>query len=110
MTDEELRARMELLGAEASALQAKRPRPAKKPFGARGPTPEQAARWRADILAWNRAWRAYLSEYQLAVEVSNQRYHAARGRAGAAARAVTSVATHAIERGVASILLEGALL
>lgn len=111
MSDEDLRARMTILRDEARDLQANKPRPIQRLYGTRGPTPEQAERWRAQSKAWNRAWRAYLDEYKLAVGISNQRYEATHGEEGTAvARAVTGVATRAIERDVAEILLEEAIL
>lgn len=46
------------LVAELAALRDRKPHSLKRRFGSRGPTPEQAAAYEAEVREWNREYRA----------------------------------------------------
>jgi len=67
--------------AEMARLREGRPRPLKKRFGLKGPTPEQAIVHAAEERQWNRAYRRANKEQKRLLEIENAAF---RGKTKAA--------------------------
>jgi hypothetical protein len=72
----ELRDLLSALSRRAAKLQDHRPRPLKKLYGLKGPTPEQLIEYKAYERAWNAEYRAVMKMHKLGVEISNRRFRA----------------------------------
>ena len=72
----ELRDLLSALSRRSSTLQDHRPRPLKKLYGNKGPTPEQLVEYKAYERAWNAEYRAVMKMQKLGIEISNRRFRA----------------------------------
>lgn len=61
---------------EMEAMRDRKPRPLAKMFGSKGPTPEQKAKYDADVRAWNRDYSRLRREQRIALERENAEFHA----------------------------------
>lgn len=71
----DLRELSSALSRRSSELRRHRPRPIKKFYGLRGPTPEQLEEYKIGERRWNREYRAVQRMLKRAIEVSNKRYY-----------------------------------
>lgn len=65
---------------EMARLRDIKPRPLHKLYGSRGPTPEQKAKWDADMREWNRLYRHASKMQKIALEEDNEAYRARQQR------------------------------
>lgn len=65
------------LAREMSDLQAVKPRPIKKLYGSKGPTPDQLKTWEQEMREWNRKYRAASNQQKLALDRDNAAFRAA---------------------------------
>ena len=70
----EISRRLSTLMIRIGELRAVRPRPIKKLYGARGPSPEQLAAYKEDEKIWNRAYRCAQKAYKEGIVISNEKF------------------------------------
>ena len=61
---------------EMARLRDIKPRPLHKLYGSRGPTPEQKAKWDADMREWNRLFRHASKMQKIALKEDNEAFYA----------------------------------
>jgi hypothetical protein len=71
----EISRRLSALMLRIGELRAVKPRPIKKLYGARGPSPEQLAAYKEDEKIWNRAYRRAQKAYKEGVVISNAKFY-----------------------------------
>ena len=80
----EISRRLSGLMIRVGELRAVRPRPIKKLYGAKGPSPEQLVAYKEELRTWNRAYRRAMNAWKEGVAISNAKIRGEGARVTAA--------------------------